>query len=90
MKCELTRSERRANKAVTTTNNPERYGALNADHLSPGLRVSVDHFECRQRGRTCKSYGKATPNQYVEGVSSWIAPGHMCMWNINFVFMLWK
>jgi hypothetical protein len=27
----------------------------------------VDHFECRQRGRTCDSYGKATSQQYKGG-----------------------
>jgi hypothetical protein len=47
--------------------NPERDGALKADHLSPGLRVSVDHFECRQRGRTCDSHVKSTSKQYVGG-----------------------
>jgi hypothetical protein len=65
--CELAKEKRRAKKAETKTKNPERDGALKADHLSPGLRVSVDHFECRQRGRTCDSYGKSTSKQYVAG-----------------------
>jgi hypothetical protein len=63
IKCELCESAKakiRANKAETKPKNPERDGALKADHLSPGLRVSVDHFECRQRGRTCDSCGKST------------------------------
>jgi hypothetical protein len=40
---ELAKANRRAKKAETKTKNPERDGALKADHLSPGLRVSVDH-----------------------------------------------
>jgi hypothetical protein len=88
--CKLVKAKRRANKAETTTKNPERYGALKADHISPGLRVSVDHFECRQRGRTCNSYGKATSKQYVGGAFLRIMLHHMCMWNINLDFQLWK
>jgi hypothetical protein len=65
--CELAKAKRIAKKAETKTKNLERDGALKADHLSPGLRVSVDHFECRQRGRTCDSYGKSTPKKYVGG-----------------------
>jgi hypothetical protein len=61
----LAKAKRRAKKAEATTKNPERDGALNADHLSPGLRVSVDHFEYKQRGHTCDSYGKSTSKQYV-------------------------
>jgi hypothetical protein len=50
--CERAKAKRRAKKAETTTNNPEREWAIKADHLSPGLRISVDHCERRQRGRT--------------------------------------
>jgi hypothetical protein len=50
-KCEVCKlaKARRSKKAETKTKNPERDGSLKADHLSPGLRVSVDHFECRKR-----------------------------------------
>jgi hypothetical protein len=65
--CELAKAKRRAKKAETKTKNPERDRALKDDHLSPGLRVSVDHFECRKRGRTCDSYRKPTSKQYVGG-----------------------
>jgi hypothetical protein len=84
--CELAKSKRREKKDETTTKNSERDGALKADHLSPGLRVSVDNFEYRKRGRTCDSYGKATSKQYVGGVFLLIMLHHMCMWNINLVF----
>jgi hypothetical protein len=65
--CELAKAKRRPKKALTQIRNPERDEALKADHLSPGLRVSVNHFECRQRGRTCDSYGKASSKQYKGG-----------------------
>jgi hypothetical protein len=35
--CELAKAKRRAKKDETKTTNPERYGALKADHLSSGL-----------------------------------------------------
>jgi hypothetical protein len=65
--CELTKAKLHPKKALTQTRNPERYGALKADRLIPGLRVSVDHFECRQLGRTCDYYGKASSKQYKGG-----------------------
>jgi hypothetical protein len=46
--CELTKAKRRTKRSETKTKNPERDGALKVNHLSPGTRVSVDHFECRQ------------------------------------------
>jgi hypothetical protein len=65
--CELAKAKRRPKISETKTKNPERDGALKANHLSTGTRVSVDHFECRQQGRTCDSYGKATSQQYKGG-----------------------
>jgi hypothetical protein len=65
--CELAKEKRIAKGAETKPKNPERDGVLKVDHLSPELRVSVDHFECRQRGRTCHSYGKSTSKKYVGG-----------------------
>jgi hypothetical protein len=47
--CELAKAKRRPKRSETKTKNPERDGPLKANHLSPGTRVSVDHFECRQR-----------------------------------------
>jgi hypothetical protein len=48
--CELAKAKRRPKRSETKTKNPERDGALKVNHLSPGTCVSVDHFECRQRG----------------------------------------
>jgi hypothetical protein len=61
--CELDKAKRRPKISETKTKNPERDGALKVNHLSPGTHVSVDHFECRQRGQTCDSYGKGTTQQ---------------------------
>jgi hypothetical protein len=61
---ELAKAKRRPKKAVTQTKNLERDRALKSDHLSPGLGVSVDHFECRHHGHTYDSYGKASSQQY--------------------------
>jgi hypothetical protein len=65
--CEEAEAKRSPKRSETKTKNSERDGALKANHLSPGTRVSVDHFECRQRGRTCDSYGKATSQKYKRG-----------------------
>jgi hypothetical protein len=65
--CELVKAKRRPKKALIQSKNPERDGALKSDHLSPRLQVSVDHFECRQRGRTCDSCGKVSSKKYKGG-----------------------
>jgi hypothetical protein len=65
--CELAKAKRRPKRSETKIKNSERDGALKVNHLSPGTRVSVDHFECRQRCRTCDSYEKAPPQQYKGG-----------------------
>jgi hypothetical protein len=65
--CELAKAKRRPKRCENKTKNSERDGSLKLNHLSPGTRVSVDHFEYRQRGRTCDSYGKATSQQYKGG-----------------------
>jgi hypothetical protein len=58
------RQKRRPKKALTQTRNPEIDGALKEDHLSLGLRVYVNNFECGQRGQTCDYYVKAPSKQY--------------------------
>jgi hypothetical protein len=84
--CELAKKKRRAKKAKTTTNNLERDGALKAVHLSPGLRVSVDYFECSQRGRICDSYKSS-----MLGDAFLVTMlHHMGMWNMNLDFQQWK
>jgi hypothetical protein len=45
---ELAKAKRRPKRSETKTKNPERDGAVKVNHLSPGTRVSVDHFEFRQ------------------------------------------
>jgi hypothetical protein len=46
------------------TPNDVRDGALKANHLKPGVQVSVDHFELRLLGRTFDSYGKVLSATY--------------------------
>jgi hypothetical protein len=65
--CELAKAKRRPKRSETKTKNSEIDGALKENRLIPGTRISVDHFECSQRGRTCDSYGKATSQQYKIG-----------------------
>jgi hypothetical protein len=81
--CELAKAKRRPNKSETKTKNSERDGALKVNHLSPGTRVSVDHFECRQ-------LEKRPPNNTQEGAYLLIMGLHVCMWNINLDFLLLK
>jgi hypothetical protein len=65
--CQYAKAHRRATHGSRTTVNPERDGSLTAEHLGPGKRVSVDHFESRLLGRTFDSFGKASSNQYKGG-----------------------
>jgi hypothetical protein len=65
--CQYAKAHRRATHGTRTTVNPDRDGSLTAENLNPGKRVSVDHFECRQLGRTFDSYGKASSEQYKGG-----------------------
>jgi hypothetical protein len=43
--CELAKAKRRAKTSETQKKIPERDGALKVNHLGPGTRVLVDHFE---------------------------------------------
>jgi hypothetical protein len=42
-------------------------GSLKAEHLSPGAKVSVNHFESRLLGRTQELYGKELSDKYKGG-----------------------
>ena len=65
--CHFAKAHRRPLKSSTSTATPERNGALRADHLGPGVQISVDHFESRLRGRTYDSFGKVSSDTYVGG-----------------------
>ena len=65
--CQYAKAHRRSTHGTTTKVNTDRDGALKAMNLSPGNRVSVDHFESRLLGRTFDSYGKPSSNQYKGG-----------------------
>ena len=50
--CQLAKAHHRTTHGKTTQVNEERDGALKSEHLGPGVRASVDHFESRLLGRT--------------------------------------
>jgi len=65
--CEFAKGRRRARLSATSSKNPQRDGALKDGHLGPGVRVSVDHFESRLKGRTFDSYGKPSSDVFIGG-----------------------
>ena len=65
--CQFAKAYRRTTHGKTTHVNEERDGALKAEHLGPGARVSVDHFESRLLGRIVDSYGKPSSDKYKGG-----------------------
>ena len=65
--CQYAKAHRRTTHGKKTHVNEERDGSLKAEHLTPGAKVSVDHFESRILGRTKDSYGKATSDKYKGG-----------------------
>ena len=65
--CQYSKGHRRPTHSSTIIANPEQTGALKAEHLGPGVRVSVDHFESRLLGRTFDSYGKPSADTYKGG-----------------------
>jgi hypothetical protein len=56
--CQYAKAHRRTTHGKRTQGNEDRDGSLKAEHLGPGLRVSVDQFESRLLRRTRGSYGK--------------------------------
>ena len=66
--CQYAKGHRRPMHGTARKVNAKRDGgALTAEHLGPGTRVSVDHFESRLLGRTFDSYGKPSSAQYKGG-----------------------
>ena len=65
--CQYAKAHRRTTHGKRTQVNKERDGSLRAEHLAPGARVSVDHFESRLLGRTRDSYGKPSSDKYKGG-----------------------
>ena len=65
--CQYAKAHRRTTHGKRTQVNEERDGSLKAEHLGPGMRVSVDHFESRELGRTKDSFGKETSDKYKGG-----------------------
>ena len=65
--CQYAKAHRRTTHGKRTQVNDEHDGSLKAEHLEPGVRVSVDHFESRLLGLTRDSYGKPSSAKYKGG-----------------------
>ena len=65
--CQYAKAHRRTTHGKKTHVNEERDGSLKAEHLVPDAKVSVDHFESRELGRTQDSYGQASSDKYKGG-----------------------
>ena len=65
--CQYAKAHRRSTHGRTSHTNEECDGSLKAEHLGPGVRVSVDHFESRLLGRTRDSYGKPSSDKFKGG-----------------------
>ena len=65
--CHYAKGHRSPTHSSMVTADSDRTGALKAEHLGPGVRVSVDHFESRLLGRTFESYGKPSADTYKGG-----------------------
>ena len=64
--CEIGKAKRRPTEASHTVNMTDH--ALRANHLNPGDRISVDHYESPVRGRIPNSKGKESfGNKYAGG-----------------------
>jgi hypothetical protein len=58
LSCELANAHRRGPEVTATSKVPNTDLCLQTDDLSPGDCVSLDHYECPQRGRLLHTYGK--------------------------------
>ena len=62
--CRYAKSRRTPTKGNKQSTNRITDVAIKSEFLRSGARVSVDHFESRQKGITYTSFGKTTSNQY--------------------------
>jgi hypothetical protein len=65
--CQFGKQKRRPTPGKTSSIVRDRAGVLSQDHLSPGQRVSVDHFVCSTKGRLFGSRGKSNENDMYCG-----------------------
>jgi Reverse transcriptase (RNA-dependent DNA polymerase) len=63
LSCELANAHRRGPETTTTSRIPAKDMNLQTDDLVPGACVSLDHYECPQRGRLPHTYGKEPHHQ---------------------------
>lgn len=65
--CQFGKQRRRPIPTSTEVPIRERQGALSANDLQPGQRVSVDHFVATHKGRLYESYGKTADDKMYSG-----------------------
>jgi hypothetical protein len=65
--CEFAKGHRRAIKSAKTVPVVDYTGALTAEHLMPGVQISVDHIDSRLLGCTFDSYDRALSSTYKGG-----------------------
>ena len=65
--CQFGESRRRPAHGKTSVTNPSHLGAFKKEHLSPGQKVSVDHFICSTKGRLHTSRGKTAEHTMYSG-----------------------
>jgi transposase InsO family protein len=77
--CQFGKQKRRPTPGKSSSVVRDREGVLRQDHLSPGQRVSVDHFVCSTKGRLFGSRGKTSQDTmycggciFVDHASSYV------------------
>ena len=63
--CQYAKAHRHNTHGKRAQVNEKRNGSRRAEHLAPGARISVDHFESRLLGCTRDSYGKPSSDKYM-------------------------
>jgi hypothetical protein len=67
--CEVANAHRRGPTSIKTTKVQAKEMSLKANDLSPGDCVSIDHYECPERGRLLRTFGKeAYQDKYCGGL----------------------
>jgi hypothetical protein len=65
--CQFGKGKRRPTESKLSKMRTEKDGALKAEHLQPGEKVSVDHFVCTTKGRLYTSQGKTKEDRMYTG-----------------------
>jgi hypothetical protein len=67
--CEVANAHRRGPATIKTSKIQTKELSLKTNNLSPGDCVSIDHYDCPERGRLLRTYGKeAYQDKYCGGL----------------------